>query len=65
MNASQDPDEGDRLVAAINGSYLAKHFPQLWYKQEQVRREIESGLHIERDKLRAQLQSMLKNRKDL
>ena len=56
---NKDIDEGDRIVAAIKGNYLAKHFPETWYKQEKIRREVESGIHADRDALRDKLRDLL------
>jgi hypothetical protein len=60
MKHISEPTEQDRLVAILNGNELASFSKSLWYAQEKIRREIESGLHTERDRLRAQLQAEIK-----
>lgn len=32
-------DEQERLIAVLQGSYLARYFPSLWRAQEQYRRD--------------------------
>ena len=39
-------DESDRLIAVLNGNYLAKYFPTVWYNQEAAKKEKQKGNEV-------------------
>lgn len=47
MDEQPTPTEEDRMIAIIKGSYIAKHYPHVWYQLEMRKRDKKSLTELE------------------